>query len=397
MNIIPEIQAMNEDLTSLRRWFHAHPELGFEEFQTSDRIAAELESYGIDVYRGLGKTGVVGILQGNKGNRAIGLRADMDALPMHELNMFAHRSEHSGKMHACGHDGHIVMLLGAARFLSTNNNFKGTVVFIFSPAEENGSGAKVMVDDGIFERFPVDAVFGLHNWPGIESNTFGVRSGAILAGSAEFDIRIIGMGAHAAMPHNGRDPILTGAHIVTALQGIITRNKNPLETAVLTIARFHSGEARNVIPDEAVLTGTVRALTEETLDLIAARIQAVADNVAAAHECKVEFNVRRCPATINSSDEARFAASVMREIVGDNAVDDNIEPSMGTEDFSYMLRARPGALAFLGAGDGSHREIGHGSGPCLLHNNSYDFNDAILPVGSTYWVELARTWLSIPA
>ncbi|CDZ41422.1 Hippurate hydrolase [Neorhizobium galegae bv. officinalis] len=394
MTVIPELNAMSEELTSLRRWFHSHPELGFEEFQTADRVAAELGSYGVKVHRGFGRTGVVGTLQGIEGKRSIGLRADMDALPMQELNMFSHRSKHPGKMHACGHDGHMVMLLGAAKYLSQHRDFKGTVVFIFSPAEENGSGAKVMVDDGLFESFPVDAVFGLHNWPGMPTNTFGVRKGAILAGSADFDIRVIGTGAHAAMPHNANDPLLTAAHIVTAVQGIITRNKNPLDPAVLTVAKFHSGEARNVIPDEAEIAGTVRALTDETLDFVASRIQAVAENVAIAHGCKAEFKVKRCPVTINTLDEADFAASVMQEMFGVAAVDDDTEPSMGTEDFSYILRARPGAFSFLGAGDGSHRQSGHGSGPCLLHNTSYDFNDALLPVGATYWVELTRKWLS---
>ncbi|SFQ24883.1 hippurate hydrolase [Bradyrhizobium sp. Ghvi] len=393
MKIIPEIQSAQEEMKALRRWFHAYPELSFEEEQTSERVAKTLEGYGIEVHRGLARTGVVGVLRAGHGNRSVGLRADMDALPMHELNTFAHRSQYPGKMHACGHDGHMAMLLGAARYLAKSRDFDGTIVLIFSPAEENGSGAKVMIDEGIFDKFPVDAVFGLHNSPGTPLNTFGVRPGPILAGSAEFDIRIIGVGAHAAFPQDGKDPVLTGAQLVTALQGIITRNKKPLDTAVLSVTQFHGGEARNVIPDIVTIGGTVRAFSEATLDLIESRMRTIVGSVAEANECKGELKVRRCAPTINSPDETQFAAKVMKSIVGESKVNLDVEPSMGGEDFAYMLQARPGSFAFLGAGNGEHRELGHGPGPCSLHNTSYDFNDEILPVGSTYYVELARQWL----
>ncbi|ANW03046.1 M20 aminoacylase family protein [Bradyrhizobium icense] len=394
MKVIPEIQAAQAEIKALRRWFHAHPELGFEETETSDLIAKTLEGYGIEVHRGLARTGVVGVLRSGGGNRAIGLRADMDALPMQEMNTFAHRSQYPGKMHACGHDGHMAMLLGAARHLARTRDFDGTVVFIFSPAEENGSGAKVMVDEGIFEKFPVDAVFGLHNWPGVPANSFGLRPGSILAACADFDIRIKGVGAHAVLPHNGKDPVLTAAHVVTALQGIITRSKRPIDTAVLTVAKFHGGEVRNSIPDVVELAGTARAFNESTLDLIVSRMQRIVENTAAAHDCQAKLTVARYPATVNSTEETHFAAEVMRSIVGGEKVDADIEPVIGTEDFAWMLRARPGAYALLGAGNGEHRDPGHGSGPCDLHNTSYDFNDDILALGSTYWVELARRWLS---
>ncbi|MER9707565.1 M20 family metallopeptidase [Mesorhizobium sp. M0204] len=396
MKIIPEIAAAQSEIQALRRWLHAHPELGFEETQTSELVAKTLEEYGVEVHRGLGRTGVVGVLRGGQGERSIGLRADMDALPMHEVNTFAHRSIYDGKMHACGHDGHMAMLLGAARHLAKTRDFDGAVVFIFSPAEENGSGAKVMVDEGLFSKFPVDAVFGLHNWPSMAVNTFGVRPGPILAGSANFDIRITGVGAHAAFPHNGKDPILTGAQIVTALQGIITRNKKPLDTAVLSVAQFHGGEASNVIPDFVTLAGTVRAFNNETLDLIVSRMRTIVEHTATAQECQAECKISRCPPTVNTPDETRFAVGVMKSIVGEASVDADSEPVLGAEDFSYMLEARPGTFAFLGAGNGDHREPGHGAGPCVLHNTSYDFNDEILALGSTYWVELARRWLAQP-
>ncbi|MCK1348700.1 MULTISPECIES: M20 aminoacylase family protein [unclassified Bradyrhizobium] len=394
MKVLPEIAAAKTELQALRRWFHANPELGFEETQTSDLIAKTLEDYGIEVHRGLGSTGVVGVLRAGDGRRSIGLRSDMDALPIQELNRFAHRSLYEGKMHACGHDGHMAMLLGAARHLARSRDFDGTIVFIFSPAEELGIGAKAMVDEGIFKRFPVDAVFGLHNWPGMPVNSFGFRPGPILAASAGFSIRVIGVGAHAAFPHNGKDPVLTGAQIVTALQGIITRSKKPIDTAVLSVTQFQGGDASNVIPESVRLAGTVRAFSEATLDLIVSRMATIVRNIAAAHECQAELEIRRSPATINTPEETRFAAEVMKSMVGEAKVDVDVEPMMGGEDFAYMLQARPGAFALLGAGNGEHREQGHGPGPCDVHNPSYDFNDEILGLGSTYWVRLSQSWLS---
>jgi hippurate hydrolase len=319
----------------------------------------------------------------------------MDALPIDEANAFEHRSRHSGRMHACGHDGHTAMLLGAARHLAQRRDFHGTISFIFQPAEEGGAGAKAMIEDGLFEKFPVDAVFGMHNWPGIPAGTFGVRAGALLASSNEFGIRVKGIGSHAALPHTGRDPIYAGVQIVNALQGIITRNKKPLDPAVLSVTQFHAGDAINVVPDYASIAGTVRTFNAQTLDLIESRMKRVSEATAAAFGCEVEFDFRRnYPPTLNSIKEAQFAADVMRSIVGAENVDDDIEPTMGAEDFSFMLLERPGCYAFIGNGDGDHREAGHGLGPCTLHNASYDFNDKLLPLGATYWVELAYAFLA---
>ncbi|WP_404294906.1 M20 aminoacylase family protein (plasmid) [Microvirga sp. RSM25] len=396
MNVIPEIAEAHDEIQSLRRWMHAHPELGFQETQTADLIAKTLTGWGIEVHRGLGRTGVVGVLRAGTGTRSIGLRADMDALPIQERNEFAHRSQYPGRMHACGHDGHMAMLLGAARYLSRTRNFDGTIVFIFSPAEEAGSGAKVMVDEGLFEKFPVGAVFGLHNWPGMPAGNFGIRPGTIMASSGEFHIRIIGVDAHAAAPHNGKDSLFAGVQIVNALQGIITRNKKPVDAAVLSVTHFQAGGgATNVIPEITTVAGTVRAQSISILDFIASRMKSVVESLAAAHECQVEFKfVRSCPPTVNTPDETCFAVQVMETIVDRANVDTNVDLDMGVEDFAYMLLARPGAYAFLGIGNGEHREHGHGSGPCLLHNASYDFNDKVLGVGSTYWVELAHRWLN---
>ena len=395
MKLIPEIQAAHGEIQTLRRTIHTHPELRYEEMQTSELIASKLAEWGLEVHRGLGKTGVVGVLRRGNGSRSIGLRADMDALPIQELNTFDHRSRNEGRMHACGHDGHMAMLLGAARHLAKHGEFDGTIVFIFQPAEEGGAGAKAMIADGLFERFPVDAVFGIHNWPGIPAGHFGVTEGPIMASSNEFRIDIKGVGSHAALPHNGRDPVFTAVQIVNGLQGIITRNKKPIDTAVLSITQFHAGDAVNVVPNEAWIGGTVRTFTTETLDLIESRMRAIAENMAAAYECTVDVSfLRNYPPTVNSVSETQFAAEVMKEIVGAEAVDTNIEPTMGAEDFSFMLLEKPGCYAFLGNGDGGHREAGHGVGPCMLHNASYDFNDQLLPVGSTYWVQLAMKFLA---
>ncbi|HEV3427471.1 MAG TPA: M20 aminoacylase family protein [Paraburkholderia sp.] len=395
MKLIPEIQAAQGEIQGLRRTIHAHPELRYEETRTSELVASKLEEWGIEVHRGLGKTGVVGVLKRGNGTRSIGLRADMDALPIQELNTFDHRSHNDGKMHACGHDGHTAMLLGAAQYLAQHGQFDGTVVFIFQPAEEGGAGAKAMIKDGLFERFPVDAVFGIHNWPGMPAGFFGVTEGPIMASSNEFRIDISGVGSHAALPHNGRDPVFTAVQIANGLQSIITRNKKPLDTAVLSITQIHAGDAVNVVPNTAWLAGTVRTFTTETLDLIEARLRKIAQNTAEAYDCSVEVSfLRNYPPTVNSSAEAQFAAEVMREVVGADRVDDHVEPTMGAEDFSFMLLEKPGCYAFLGNGDGGHRDAGHGAGPCMLHNASYDFNDQLLPVGSSYWVQLTTKFLA---
>jgi hippurate hydrolase len=394
MTVIVEIDAAQRQIQALRRHIHAHPELRYEETQTAELIAQTLASWGIEVHRGLGKTGVVGVLRNGSNPRSIGLRADMDALPIQELNTFGHRSQHPGKMHACGHDGHVAMLLGAAQYLATHRDFDGTVVFIFQPAEEGGAGARAMIEEGLFEQFPVQAVFGLHNWPGMRARTFGVRPGPIMASSNEFRIHIKGIGAHAAMPHNGADPIFAGVQIINALQGVITRNKRPLDAAVLSVTQFHAGDAMNVIPADAEIAGTVRTFRTEVTNLVEDRMRDVIQATASAHRCEARFEfARNYPPTVNSTDEARFAADVMRSIVGDGDVDDDVEPTMGSEDFSFMLQAKPGCYAFLGNGSGAHRAAGHGLGPCELHNASYDFNDALLGVGATYWVKLAQAWL----
>ncbi|WP_042302571.1 M20 aminoacylase family protein [Paraburkholderia kururiensis] len=394
MRLIPEIEAARGEIQTLRRTIHAHPELRYEETRTADLVADRLTEWGIEVHRGLGKTGVVGVLKRGNGTRSVGLRADMDALPIHELNSFAHRSRNEGKMHACGHDGHTAMLLGAARHLAKHGEFDGTIVFIFQPAEEGGAGAQAMIDDGLFIRFPVDAVFGIHNWPGLPEGHFGVREGPIMASSNEFRIDIKGVGSHAALPHNGRDPVFVAVQIANGLQSIITRNKKPLDTAVLSITQIHAGDAVNVVPDDAWLAGTVRTFTTETLDLIETRLQKIAESTAAAYDCDVTISFHRnYPPTVNSSKETQFAARVMAEVVGAENVEANVEPTMGAEDFSFMLLAKPGCYAFLGNGDGGHREAGHGVGPCMLHNASYDFNDSLLPVGATYWVRLATQFL----
>ncbi|WP_321930836.1 M20 aminoacylase family protein [Paraburkholderia guartelaensis] len=395
MKLISEIQAAQGEIQGLRRTIHAHPELRYEETQTSDLVAAKLTEWGIEVHRGMGKTGVVGVLKRGTGKRMVGLRADMDALPIQELNTFDHRSRNEGKMHACGHDGHTAMLLGAAQYLARHGQFDGTIVFIFQPAEEGGAGAKAMIEDGLFKQFPVDAVFGIHNWPGMPAGYFGVTEGPIMASSNEFRIEIKGVGSHAALPHNGRDPVFTAVQIANGLQSIITRNKKPLDTAVLSITQIHAGDAVNVVPNTAWIAGTVRTFTTDTLDLIESRLRKIAESTAEAYDCSVDITFHRnYPPTVNSSAEAQFAAEVMREVVGADHVDANVEPTMGAEDFSFMLLEKPGCYAFLGNGEGGHRDAGHGAGPCMLHNASYDFNDQLLPVGSSFWVHLATKFLA---
>ena len=395
MKIIPEIAAVGAEIRALRHNIHAHPELGYEVHRTADLVASKLEEWGISVVGGVGRTGLVGTLRNGSSKRAIGLRADMDALPVQEANTFEHRSTTPGRMHACGHDGHTAMLLGAARYLASHRNFDGTIHFFFQPAEEGGAGAQAMIDDGLFERFPVDAVFGVHNWPGMAEGKFGVRVGPLMASTSDFRITVQGTGAHAAMPHNGRDPVFASVQIANALQGIVTRNKKPIDTAVLSITQIHAGDANNVVPDEAWLGGTVPTFTEETLDPIETRMRAIAPSIAAAFECEVlvEFE-RNYPPTINSEAETRFAADVIADLVGEENLDRNVEPTMGAEDFAFMLKARPGCYAFIGNGFGEHRGIDGGAGPCALHNPSYDFNDALLPIGSSYWVKLVERFLA---
>lgn len=396
MKLLPEILESAEVIQAIRRDIHAHPELCFEEQRTSDVIAKQLQAWGIEIHRGLGKTGVVGIIPGNLGEgRKIGLRADMDALPLQEHNHFEHASVHAGKMHACGHDGHVAMLLGAAQYLASNRNFKGTVYLIFQPAEEGGGGAREMIRDGLFDLFPCDAVFGMHNWPGIPVGEFAVTPGPMMASSNEFVITVKGKGGHAALPHNSADPVFAASQMIGALQAIITRNKRPVDAAVLSITQFHAGDASNIIPDSAWIGGTVRTFTNEVLDLIEKRLNEIAHSVAQAFDCEAEVEfLRNYPPTINHPKETDFAISVMKELVGEQKVNPRIDPTMGAEDFAYMLQAKPGCYVFIGNGDGDHRSQGHGLGPCQLHNPCYDFNDKLLPLGSTYWVKLVEKFLS---
>ncbi|WP_457279248.1 M20 aminoacylase family protein [Polaromonas sp. P5_D5] len=396
MKIIESILAGAADIAAVRRDIHAHPELCFQEVRTADVVAQKLESWGIPIHRGMGTTGVVGIVHGHDGGacgRAVGLRADMDALPMQEFNKFPHASTRQGKMHACGHDGHTAMLLAAARHLSQNRDFDGTVYLIFQPAEEGGGGAREMIKDGLFEKFPVEAVFGMHNWPGAPVGTFAVSAGPVMASSNEFKITIRGKGCHAAMPHFGIDPVPVACQMVQGFQTIISRNKKPVDAGVISVTMIHAGEATNVVPDFCELQGTVRTFSIEVLDMIEKRMKEVAEHTCAAFEARCEFEfTRNYPPTVNSAAEADFARRVMSDIVGPANVLPQ-EPTMGAEDFAYMLQAKPGAYCFISNGDGAHRDMGHGEGPCTLHNPSYDFNDDLIPLGGTYWVQLATRWL----
>ncbi len=379
-------ETFHRELTAWRRDIHQHPETAFEEHRTSDLVARRLESFGISVHRGLAGTGVVGTLTRGSGGRAIGLRADMDALPMQELNAFAHRSVTAGKMHACGHDGHVTMLLGAARILAAEGGFEGTVRFIFQPAEEGEGGGRRMVEEGLFETFPVEGVYGLHNMPGIPTGAFATRPGPIMAAADEVAIRVRGTGGHAAFPHRAGDPVLAGAHLVTGLQSIVSRSVDPLENAVVSITMFHGGEASNVIPDHVSLAGSIRTFKPEVQDRVIAEIERIATHSAAAFGSVAEVDYRRgYPPTVNSDAETAFACQVAAKVAGKVTAD--MPPMMGSEDFSFMLQARPGCFMFIGNGAGPE-------GGCMVHNPNYDFNDAILPAGVRYWVELARAALS---
>jgi amidohydrolase len=394
MNLLDSVITQAAAITAIRRDIHAHPELCFEENRTADVVAGRLTEWGIPIHRGLGKTGVVGIIKNGTSPRAVGLRADMDALPMQEFNTFGHASKHAGKMHACGHDGHVAMLLAAAQHLAKNRNFDGTVYVIFQPAEEGGGGAREMMKDGLFEQFPMEAVFGMHNWPGEQVGKFAVSPGPVMASTAEFKITIRGKGSHAALPHNGTDPVPIACEMVQAFQTIVSRNMKPIDAGVVSVTMLHAGEATNVVPDSCELQGTVRAFRSEVQDLIERRMQQIAQHVCAAHDAQCEFEFRRnYPATVNSAPEAEFARQVMASIVGPDNVSVQ-EPTMGAEDFAFMLQAKPGAYCFIANGDGSHRDMGHGAGPCMLHNPSYDFNDDLIPLGATYWVRLAEAWLN---
>lgn len=385
---------VHKELQAIRRDLHAHPELSFEEQRTADVVAQKLTEWNIPILRGLAVTGVVGIIKKGSSKRAIGLRADMDALPIQEINTFAHASQHPGKMHACGHDGHTAMLLGAAHYLSKYGKFNGTVFLIFQPAEEGGGGAKRMMDEQLFTLCPMQAIYGMHNWPGMAVGSFGVTAGPMMASSNEFKVTVQGKGAHAAQPNRGIDPIMVAIQIAQSWQSIITRNKNPLDAAVLSITQIHAGSANNVIPEQATILGTVRTFTTEVLDLIETRMQEITEHTCAAFGAMGNFEFKRSyPPLINHASETALAVSVMRSIVGADKVDANIEPSMGAEDFAFFLQEKPGCYVFIGNGEGDHRAPGHGLGPCNLHNASYDFNDDLLPTGVNYWIKLTETVL----
>jgi amidohydrolase len=394
--LIEPIVAQADAFAAVRRDIHAHPELCFEEQRTSDLVAQLLTEWGIPIHRGLGKTGVIGIIRSGQSNRAVGLRADMDGLPVTEFNTFGHASVIKGKMHACGHDGHTTMLLSAAQYLSKHRNFDGTVYLIFQPAEEGGGGAREMIKEGLFDQFPMEAVFGVHNWPGLEVGQFAVNAGPAFASSNEFTITIRGKGAHAAMPHNGIDPIPAACQMVQAFQTIITRNKRPIDAGVISVTMIRAGEATNVIPDSCELRGTVRTFTLDVLDMIERRMIEVAHATCAAFDATCDFSFHRnYPPTINHAAETAFVRGVLGQLVGPQNVKE-FEPTMGAEDFSFYLLEKPGCYFVIGNGDGTHRDGGHGGGPCMLHNPSYDFNDQLIPLGASMWVRMAESWLATP-
>ena len=388
MPINNRIAEFTPEMTEWRRHIHQHPETAFEEHKTSDYVALRLHEFGIDVHRGLAGTGVVGTLKGDRGDgSAIGLRADMDALDIEEANDVDYKSQYPGKMHACGHDGHTTMLLGAAKYLAETKNFAGTVHFIFQPAEENEGGGRVMIEDGLFEKFPVESVYGMHNMPGIPVGKFAIRPGPIMASFDIFEITLKGIGTHAALPNLGRDTIVAGSHLISALQTIASRTVSPFDAAVVSVTQMHSGDTWNVIPEEAVIRGTTRAFKEEVQDHMEAEIRRIANGVAKTFDVKADVHYeRRYPPTINDAAETDVTAAVARKIAGDERVFLDKDPMMGAEDFAFMLNEKPGAYMWIGNGP---RE-----GGCMLHNPNYDFNDEVLPLGASYWAELVETRLA---
>lgn len=380
---------LHADMRAWRHDIHRHPELAFEENRTANKVAGLLRDWGIDVHTGVGATGVVGVLKKGGSRRSIGLRADMDALKIAEQNTFDYRSVHEGKMHACGHDGHTAMLLGAARHLASEGNFDGTVVFIFQPAEEHGEGARAMIADGLFERFPVDGVYAIHNFPSLETGSFAVRAGSIMAAEDNFEIVINGVGCHAAMPHLGKDSIVVGAQIVTAMQSLVSRTVDPIGNAVVSFTEFVTNGTVNVMPGQVILKGDTRSLTPQIQDHIESTMERLVGGICAAHDVEYEFSYRRnFVPTINTADEAEIAARVASAVVGTQNVVGDSKPVMTSEDFGYMLQVRPGAYLLLGNGV-------EGVGGCSLHNPDYDFNDDILGIGADFWVALAESELSV--
>ncbi len=389
---VEHIRKFHAELRAIRRDIHAHPELAFQESRTSQLVADRLAAWGIEVHRGLAKTGLVGVVKGKKSSsgRAIGLRADMDCLPMHETNNIPHKSTHAGRMHACGHDGHTTMLLGTARYLAETRNFDGTAYLIFQPAEEGGGGGKLMVEEGLFDRFPANEVYAVHNWPGLPPGQMAVRPGPVMAATDEIVVTVRGKGGHAAMPHLTVDPVVITAQVISALQSIASRNANPLDALVVSVCSMETSQTGvfNVIPDFVKLIGTVRTFRPETRDMAEARIAEIIAGIAKAMGGGAEIAYKRgYPSTINTEREAIFAAKVGERVFGKSNVITDAEPTMGGEDFSYMLQARPGAYVFLGQGGGPNN--------CYLHNPGYDFNDEVIPLGAGYLAALVEESLPL--
>ncbi|WEJ57832.1 M20 aminoacylase family protein [Devosia sp. FJ2-5-3] len=388
MPIINRIAEFHDEITAWRQDLHANPELLFDVHRTAGIVAEKLRAFGCDeVVTGIGRTGVVAIIngRGGTGGKTIGLRADMDALPVTEKTGAPHASTIPGKMHACGHDGHTAMLLGAAKYLSETRNFDGRVALIFQPAEEGGGGGKVMIDDGMIDQFAIDEVYGMHNWPGMPVGQFGIRVGGIMAATDRFYIDVVGKGGHAARPQQTVDPLIVSAQMVVALQTIVSRNLDPMANAVLSVTMLEAGEADNVISRTAKITGTVRTLDPDVQDFIEAKLGEMVPQFARSFGAEASIRYARgYPVTVNSPDETAFAAAVARDVVGDDRVDDDIAPSLGGEDFSFMLQERPGAYIFLGNGASSE-----------LHTDTYDFNDEAIPVGVSYWVRLVEKALPV--
>ncbi|MBM3647771.1 MAG: amidohydrolase [Alphaproteobacteria bacterium] len=386
MPVLPRSLEIQGEIAAIRRDIHAHPELAYEETRTSDIVAARLQEWGLEVTRGLGKTGVIGTLRKGNSLRSIGLRADMDALPMDEANDFEHRSQNAGRMHACGHDGHTAMLLGAAKLLSEKRDFEGAVHFIFQPAEEGGGGARAMIADGLFEKFPCDAVFAIHNKPGVALGHIVTKPGPLLAAADRWDIRITGKGGHAAHPHLAVDPMVVGANIVLALQTIVSRNVDPLDAAVVTVGFFKSGSAYNVIPADVHIGGTTRTTTPDNRAMVQRRIQEICRGAEQMHGVKIEIEHRPgYPPTVNDAARTRFALEVAADVCGEQSVRGDARPTMGAEDFSYMLEKVPGAMVMLGNGGGP--------GAANLHNPRYDFNDMAIPFGVSFFVRTVERFL----
>ena len=387
MKIIKDLIDLQPEMQNWRRDIHSHPEIAFEEHRTAKLVADKLESFGLEVETGIAGTGVVGTLKKGTGNRSIGLRADLDALLINETNDFPHKSKVPGKMHACGHDGHTTMLLGAAKYLAEKGNFDGTINFIFQPAEENEGGGKVMIDEGLFDKYPVESVYGMHNIPGMPVGSFAMKPGPIMASFDIFNLKIIGKGGHAAMPHTAIDPIIIGTKIVDAYQSIVSRYIDPQQPVVLSVTQFHGGDAYNVIPNEIEMKGTIRCFSSSVQLAMEKQMKQITSSICSAYGADYEFEYEhRYPATVNSEDEVEVSAKVAKEISGEDMVSLSPTPSMGSEDFAFMLQEKPGSYIWIGNGDQE--------GSCMLHNPGYDFNDEILPIGATYWVNIAEETLS---